>query len=410
MTGGFSRDRRTAAVVVALTVMLLFAMLFAPQQDETDPSPRLTTHSRSPWGARGFLETAERLGWRAVRHERADLPPAQTDQVYAVLAPPIHLTAAETHRLLERVRAGAGLFAVVERRTPLADSLGVRFRGRIGRVPEDSSARCAPSRRSRAAEILRGAIFSAAFEVTPPAGVQVQSFIELTPGASPGPASVAAAGFPLGAGRVGVVADPDIVTNAVLRMCRLEAGARLLALLDYVASGDGATRTRGTIVFDEYHHGYGIHPSITRVTARFIAFNPVGRALGQVSLAGIVLLAAAAARPSPSAPARPRSRRSPLEHVNALALAYSRISATRTVARLLVRGLRRRLRYTASAGPMRAQSDEEFLEHLGTRFPALSDDLARVRRALAASVDRNELVAVGRSIATIERTVTSDQH
>lgn len=409
MTRGLPRDRRTVAIVVGLTAMLLFAMLFAPGQENADPSPRLTTHSRSPWGARGFLETAERLGWTAVRNEQVVLPPARTDHVHAVLAPPISLTAAETHDLLERVRAGAGLFAVVERRTPLADSLGVRLRGRIGRVPEDTSARCAPSRRSRAAEVLRGAIFSASFEIDPPEGAQARSFIELAAGAAPGTPAVAAAGFPLGKGRVGIVADADLVTNAVLRMCRLEAGERLIALLGYVASGDSAARTRSTIVFDEYHHGYGSHPSVTRVTARFITSHPVGRTLGHVSLAAIVLLAAAAARPAPPAPARTRSRRSPLEHVNALALAYSRIQATRTVTRLLVRGLRRRLRYTTSASPLRTQSDEEFLRHIGERFPALAEDLDRVRRALGARVGGNELVAVGRSIATIERTVTSDQ-
>ncbi|HEX6251388.1 MAG TPA: DUF4350 domain-containing protein [Gemmatimonadaceae bacterium] len=402
------RDRRTAAIVAGLAVMLLFAILFAPGEESADPSPRLTTHSRSPWGARGFLETAERLGWRTVRNEQVDLPPPRTDHVYAVLAPPIQLTAAETHRILERVRAGAGLFAVLERRTPLADSLGVRLRGRIGRVPEDTGARCAPSRRSRAAQALRGAVFSASLEANPPGGEQVRNFIELT--AAPGPGTaVAAAGFALGRGRVGVVADPDILTNAVLRTCRLEAGARLIALLGYVATGDSAARTRSTIVFDEYHHGYGTHPSVTRVTTRFVASHPVGRTLGHLSLAGVVLLAAAAARPAPPAPARARSRRSPLEHVNALALAYSRIQATRTVARLLVRGLRRRLRYTASAGPLRTQSDDEFLQHLAKRFPAVTQDLERVRGALRSPVGRNELVAVGRSIATIERTVTGDQ-
>lgn len=404
-----SRDRRTMAIVIVLSVMLLFAMLFAPDEGRVDPGPRLTTHSHAPSGARGFMETTDRLGWTVVRHERTDLPPLAPQQIYALLAPPIPLTEAETHLLLERVRAGAGLYAVVQRNTPLADSLGIRFRSRFGRVPEDSGAVCAPSRRTRAAELLRGAVFSAAFEVRPPDGVPVQSFLELTAATTPGGAAVAAAGFALGAGRVGVVADPDLLTNAVFRMCRLEAGAQMVALLSYVASNASGTLTRRTLVFDEYHHGYGRHPSITRVATRFIAGNPVGRMLGQVSLAAVVLLATAASRPAQPAPVTPRIRRSPLEHVSALAHAYSQISATRTVTRLLVRGLRRRLRFTAVTSPMRAQSDEEFLEQLGTRFPALRVDLDRIKRALASRVTKNELEAVGRSIATIERTVASDQ-
>ncbi|HUF64652.1 MAG TPA: DUF4350 domain-containing protein [Gemmatimonadaceae bacterium] len=409
MTRPASRDRRTIAIIAALTGMLLFAVLFAPDPGFTEAAPRLTTHSHSPSGARGFLETADRLGWTVVRNEEAELPPPEPGRVYAVLAPPIPLTEAETHRLLERVRGGAGLFTVLQRNTPLADSLGVRVHSRYGRVPEDTSAVCAAPRRARAAEFLRGAVFSATLDVRPRDGASSESFLELIGGTVPDSPAVAAAGFPLGDGRVGVIADPDLLTNTVLRMCRLEAGARIVALLAYVASDGSGVRTRQTLVFDEYHHGYGRQPSITRVAARFIANNPVGRMLGQVSLAAVVLLAAAAARPQPPAAMKARTRRSPMEHVNALAHAYSQISATQTVIRLLVRGLRRRLRFTASTSPARAQSDEEFLGHLAARFPALAGDLERVRRGLATRVAKNELAAIGRSIATIERTIASEQ-
>ncbi len=407
MSRALPRDRRSITIVV-LGAMLLFAVLFAPDQGRVAAGPRLTTHSHSASGARGFLEATDRLGWTVVRHEEMDPPPFAAEQVYAVLAPPIRLTEAETHRLLERVRSGAGLFAVVQRNTPLADSLGITFRARIGRVPEDTTAVCAAPRRTRTVELLRGAVFSTAFEVRGGDGSPVQSFLELTATTTPGGPAIAAAGFTLGAGRVGVVADPDLLTNAVFRMCRLEAGARMIALLGYVASDASGARTRRTVVFDEYHHGYGSQPSITRVAARFITANPVGRSLGQVSLAVVVLLAAAAARPALPAPMTSRGRRSPLEHVNALGHAYSQISATRTVTRLLVRGLRRRLHFTAVTSPTRALSDEEFLEHLGTRFPALAGDLDGIKRALALRVTSNELTAVGRSIATIERTIASE--
>jgi hypothetical protein len=403
------RDRRTIAVIVVLVAMLLFAMLFAPDQSGIDEGPRLTTHSYRPSGARGFLESADRLGWTPVRHEKVDLPPSAPGRVYAVLAPPIPLTEAETHRLLERVRAGAGLFAVMQTSTPLADSLGVRVHAGFGRVPEDTSAACGPSRRTRTAEFLRGAVFSASFDVRPPDGVAVQSFLKLAGGTASNSPATAAAGFPLGSGRVGVVADPDLLTNSVLRMCRLEAGRSMVALLQYVATDSTGAVARRTLIFDEYHHGYGSHPSITRAVAGFIAGHPAGRALGQLSIAVVVMLAAAAARPAQPAPATPRTRRSRLEHVSALALAYSRISATRTATRLLVRGLRRRLRFTAVTSPARARSDEEFLDHLGLRFPALAGDLGRIRRALAFPVAKDELVAVGRGIATIERTIASEQ-
>jgi hypothetical protein len=159
-------------------------------------------------------------------------------------------------------------------------------------------------------------------------------------------------------------------------------------------------------VFDEWHHGFGRQPSITRVATRFLADNPIGRTLGQLSLAAVLLLAAVGSRPSPPAPSESRMRRSPLEHVRALSLAYSRVSATRTATRLLVRGLRRRLRLTGTASTARSQSDDEFLEQLRLRFPVLESEVENVSRALQQPLNSKGLTSVGQDLATIERAVT----
>jgi hypothetical protein len=403
--------RRTRLLASAgLAALLLVIILFAPDERVAIEGARLTTHSRDPGGARGFYETAAKLGWTVARHEYPAFPPRDTNRVYASLAPPIPLTPAETHELLERVRAGAGLFAVLESRSPLAESLGVRFRGRYGRVPEDTSAICEPVRRSRTAEALRGAPWVSAFEVAPPGGAAVQSFLDVE-GSGPRDASrMAAAGFALGAGRVGVIADADLLQNSVFRICRRDAGVSVTRLLHYVSSSSGGERVRNRVVFDEYRHGFGQHPSIARVTRRFLAGNPAGRGLAQLVVAGVVLIAAVGSRPTPPAPTERERRRSPLEHVRALSLAYSRISATRTATKLLVRGLRRRLRLTGSDRPGLTHSDREFLEHIAQRFPAVAPEAQRVIAALERRVERAELVAVGRSIATMERTVASAIH
>lgn len=401
---------RATLLLAALAATLVIAVLFAPDQSVTSAAPRLTTHSRQPTGARGFLETAERLGWTAVRHEARYLPAPSPDVVYAVLAPTIPLTGAETHELLERVRSGAALFAVVGPRTELADSLGIRYLGRFGRVAVDSGARCEPSRRARAAETVRGAVWASAIEPEPPGDVPVHRFLELGTGSGSvdalQPAPLAAAAFTLGSGRVGIVSDSDLLTNAVFRTCRLQPGVATIQLLRFVSADSAGVFTRRTVVFDEFHHGYGRHPSVTRVTAQFMLEHPAGRMLSHALLAGVVLLTAAGARPAPPAPASARTRRSPLEHAQALALAYSRISATRTATRLLVGGLRRRLRPTFTGPASRAPAESEFLNQLRKLFPVLQPEIDQVERALAAPVSRKELAAVGRSLAQIERTVT----
>jgi hypothetical protein len=406
-----SPSRRNSFLVsAALAAVLLIIVLFAPDERVATEGARLTTHSRDPGGARGLYETAARLRWSVGRHELPQFPPRSAERVYLSLAPPIPLTAAEAHELLERVRAGAGLFVVLDGGSPLADSLGVRFRGRYGRVPENPTAVCEPARRSRAAEALRGAPWASAFEVAPPGGAVVQSFLDLE-GTGPRDASrMAAAGFALGAGRVGVVGDADVVQNSVFRLCGREAGVSLVRLLHFVSASDDGSRIRTRLLFDEYRHGFGAHPSISRATRRFLAEHPFGRMLAQLVLAGVLLAAAVGTLPASPAPPERGRRRSPLEHVRALALAYSAVSATRTATRLLVRGLRRRLRFTGSGRPGAGHSDREFLEHIAQRFPALAPEAGRVLAALERRVGRSELIAVGRSIETIERTIAGANH
>jgi hypothetical protein len=403
-----TRGGARPALVGVLVTGLVLAVLFAPQETSTSTNPRLTSHSREPSGARGFYETARRLGWNVVRDEDPRLRPRTPATVYAVLAPQIPLTASETHDLLERVRAGAALFTVVSERSQIADSLGVRFRGRYGSVRTDDDADCAPSRRARAADALRGTIWATGFEIVPPGGSSIGRFLELQGGGRNEPV-LAAAAFELGAGRVAVVSDPDLLTNSVFRVCRLEAGAAMMQLLRYVSAHDTGTLLRNTVVFDEFHHGFGRQPSITRVAARFMADTPIGRTLSQLSLAGVVLLLALGSKPAPAAPVAHRPRRSPLEHVRALSLAYSQVSATRTATRLLVRGMRRRLRLTGTGGAVRTLPDADFLAQLRLRFPALVDEIDSVVNALERPVSPDNFIRVGRNLASIERAVSRER-
>jgi hypothetical protein len=200
-------------------------------------------------------------------------------------------------------------------------------------------------------------------------------------------------GFPVGRGRIVAIADPRILLNDTMR----DSGFAELPIrvLEWLSPGQ-----RSPLVFAEYHQGFGRHASLTRTIGRGLIFTPVGRAIGVLAVAALLLLLSKAIRPMPPRPRQRIERRSPLEHVTALARAYEQVGATRTVTRSLVRGLRRRRIVGRRAVP-----DAELLRSLAGRQPAISADVERVVAATDTPVPPSELLAVGRAIATIERTI-----
>jgi hypothetical protein len=119
--------------------------------------------------------------------------------------------------------------------------------------------------------------------------------------------------------------------------------------------------------------------------------------------AALLLLAALGARPLVPVGRQRIERRSPFEHVGALARAYEEIGATRVVARRLVRGLRRRL--GSSTSPSATRDEDALLAALEARHPALAPQIALVRDAMRTARTPAALLEVGRAVAEIERTV-----
>jgi hypothetical protein len=383
--------------VAAGLATIVAVVLFTPSSDVLGTVARLSSYSAAPGGARGLYELARHLGWDVARSTSGRLPGEQTTPVYAVLDPAIPLTGGELGDLLARVRGGAGLLIVAERETPLADSLGVRVGSRFGALPWDTTNVC-PERRRFA---LRAPLWDVpTIQLSRRDSVKVVSFLALQVawiGSAELPAVV---GFELGRGRVGVVSDPLLLANDVIKECRFPAGLAVAGLLQYLRGpGDGASRS--LLVFDEFHHGYGPHPSIRNVAGRMLFGTAPGRGLAQVALAGVILLAAVAPRALPPRSESKRERRSPLEHVEALATAYHAVGATRTAARRLVRGLRRRL----SQGRIVAtsESDEAFLRELAATHPEVEVEVDRVLQSLANRSTARELVETRDSIRRIER-------
>lgn len=417
---------RPAVVLPVVSAMVVVAALLAPERivGRTGDA-RLTTYSTEPQGAQLFYEMAQRLGWRVERRTTAALIPGTT-AIHAVLDAPLPPRMSEVHALLEEVRNGAALLLVLgSRGDPIGDSLHVSFdpRNYDTRTAGGDTTECVEPPRSFVAlwPDEQAHLYALAWRGPPPADTQV--FLRLgevsftAPRASRGSGTVtitargadgrdrrsAVVGFPYGRGRIVVASDPDFLRNDALRVCGYGLDVAAVRALEYLRGGGSAPRT--TIVFDEYHQGFGRQPGTLRAVATFLGGTASGHVLFQLLGAGFLLLVAAAPRAIPPRDPVRVERRSPLEHVDALARAYAQVGATRTAVARLVCGVRRRLeRGSIRAGADR--SDEAFLERVEHAAPALAADVALVRRALATRGSRRELEAAGHALHHIESSLT----
>jgi hypothetical protein len=128
-----------------------------------------------------------------------------------------------------------------------------------------------------------------------------------------------------------LVADGTLFSNRVLRTSA--AGELALSL----AAGERV------VVVDEYHHGFGPSGGMLSAVRRWSVASPWGWALWQLGIVGVLALLAGAVRFGPARRVIERRRRSPLEHVRALATALAAARGHAVAIGLLVRGLRRRL-------------------------------------------------------------------
>ncbi len=421
-----------ALVFPVLALALLATLLLSPRQRQRTGSERLTTYATDESGGQGLYEVAGRLGWRPERTtEPWTAGTVDTGAVYAVLYPGVPPTSGEVHALLEGVRHGAGLLASVPGDSPLSDSLHLRP-ARLGGtlIPDREATRdCPPDKRLFDLDWGDDSVHlwwldatatmpddTVTFAVVRTPGLPARAgdslaarpadSAERTGANSPAPRlprrsglRAGALGRPFGRGRVIVVADPDLLRNDVLRVCRWGAGVTAVRMLEWL-SPDGRRR----IVFDEFHQGFGRHASVSRATWRALILTAPGRMLSQWVAAALILVLAFGLRPIVPRARERVERRSPLEHVGALARAYERVSATRMATRRMVRGLRRR--HAHGAWRAGGGTDEEFLAALAARHPALAPQIRIVLDATRQRVRAGEFLAVGQAIDHIERTLS----
>lgn len=133
-------------------------------------------------------------------------------------------------------------------------------------------------------------------------------------------------------GAVTLVADGELFSNRMVR--GTDAGVEILSWL--AAPGR-------SVYFDEYHHGFASGGDLAAEVLAWSRRSAWGWGAWQLAAVGILALLVAAIRWGPVIPLPERKRRSPLEHVQALATALSALGGHDVGVALIVGGLRRRL-------------------------------------------------------------------
>jgi hypothetical protein len=343
-----------AALLVGLGVGA--AALGSRRARVIDTDPRRSTYLAGPGGARGFAEALDRLGVEVVRHRRAvewlDTFARDSGTVVVVLQPSSPLSAAEGRHLADME---GDLLLAGPATDPVTTCLGYRVLPRARAERADASRRTAAAFPPAAAELVRHHARTVTdsseradggdVTCTVPEPDRVDTLL------TEGDRIVALALRYAGGRRVTLVADGQLFSNRALR--ETAAGPFALGLV--------VPRYRRALV-DERHHGYEIAGSLAGATIEWSVRSPWGWAVWQLAIVGVLALLASGIRFGPARSVIVRRRRSPLEHVRALATALAAARGHDIAARLMVQGLRRRL--SRSGRPVRGDLDG-WLDGLG---------------------------------------------
>jgi len=391
-------------VLGVLAIVVIAVALLTPEETGTNGRDA-STFSTGPGGTSIVFELAARMGWKTERRiVPLDSMPAGR-RVDVVLAPSVALGSHEVHRLLENVRSGGGLIASLDGDDDLADSLRVE-EGRGVAFLDASDTDC-PAEPLSVARVLT--LPTDAREVDPPKVFdgEITTLLSATTQKTHVPFR-AAIGFPLGGrdggGRVVVVGSSSVFVNSAVRNCRLDADLAVARMLAYVVPANGE---RPRIVFDEFHHGYGVHGGSLRAAAIYLGRTSSGHFLVQALVAGLVLLLAKAPRPLPPSEVTQIPRRSPIEHADALGRAFEDVGATRTATTRLLGGVRRRVGRAVAISS--GAADGEFLSAVERMNPSLSEPVQRIRNAVDHPVSSEQFIVVGSALERVERALTRDE-
>jgi hypothetical protein len=340
------RAELVLGTAVVLTLAVGAGVVGARRGRATDADSRRSTFLVGPFGARGYRDALERLGVRVVPFQR---PTATFDTaaapgtVVAILGPSRPLSPREG-AVIGALRADlllAGGAAATAFRC-----LGYEVRPRRGDsvavvAPPGSESRPFPAARAVLARRRSPVVVDSTegddagpVSCTAPAARTVDTLLRTARG------QPVALRVTLEDSRtVTLVADDRLFTNRALR--GTAAGPFTLGLV--------VPRYRRVLV-DEYHHGFDASRTLSGATWEWTLRTPWGWAVLQLGAVGVLALLAAGVRFGPVRVGIVRRRRSPLEHVRALATALAAARGHDVAVGLIVQGLRRRLSRAGRAG------------------------------------------------------------
>ena len=327
------RSRRDVVALAALLIAFaLIAALLRPHAGDLDATDlRASTFRSSPAGTRALYLLLDELDLPVERSlEPFTAEPA--GGVLVVLSPAESPTPRDAQALTAWVEAGGTLILAVD---PAERELRRLLNAGFAALPMPDTLRSFERQRWQGA---------AAFPVAHPWTADIDSVRGFRLAfREPTGATVllrAAGGAPTvfsaarGNGRVIAWSDVNALRNDVLS----DGGAALL----FARVAAAAAADSGVIRFSEYYQGYR-DVGVVAAMRSFIRNTAAGHALLQVVIAGLLLLLLAARRFGAPLMETTERRRSPLEHVQAVAAAYRRADARRTARQLLLSGLERRL-------------------------------------------------------------------
>lgn len=365
------RPRTELALAAALLVVLgILAVALGTRRTQSAPdeSPR-STYLTTPGGISAFADAAAGLGVEVERFRRPTAALAIPDSaakgtVVAVVGPSEGLSASEARHLLDLpvdlLLAGPDVATAIR-------CLGYRVLPRkwtdpaATRTPAEAGDK--PSPRVWAVLSPHAATFivdSAGYEgrkvrCDVPVPERVDTLLLTVRDRL-----VAIRLWYPGGRAVIVVADDRLFRNRTLR--NTSAGEMMLGLV--------VPRYRSLVV-DEYHHGYHTARSLGAAALEWSTRSPWGWAVWQLIAVGLIALIASGIRFGPVRAAIERRRRSPMEHVRALATALAAARGHDVAVRLMIQGLRRRL----SRGGRPATGDAD--AWLATLRPSIRTDRGR---------------------------------
>ncbi len=362
---GNHHERFLAAALVALVVAL--TLLAGPDEQGSAVDPRPSTLLATPRGARAAYLALERLGVPVEQRLTPFADAAPLAGPLVLLAPSEPPTPRELEALAEYLRAGGTLIYAARPLDPTLELLGLRLEAVEDRETGagGSTATADPTYHALTRGMRPVAGFRWVFANSSPVfDWPVDPLLVTASGREVGMR------YNFGAGGVLAFSDAAPLTNR-----EIEGGGAALLLARAAAAVAGPGHP---LRFDEYHHGFRAGGSAVGGTLRFLRDTSLGHAALQLALAAGGVLWLMGRRFGGVVSAPPERRRSPLEHVAALAEAYRQAGARDTVRRLLLSGLARR----TGRRPPRDPREEAGL--LGLTDPA---ELPASPAALAREID-----------------------